>query len=102
MHLSYTLHYCFIYLCMLHCYLICCLIWCTQYPIIGERLQNFRQSNLLNTATCCTAKPTCKKKKQNARETEKARERRYFEVYPGCLALANALFSEVEWHISSH
>lgn len=30
------------------------------------------------------------------------RERRYFEVYHGCLALANALSSEVEWHISSH
>lgn len=29
-------------------------------------------------------------------------ECRYFEVYPCCLALANALFSEVEWHISSH
>lgn len=43
-----------------------------------------------------------KKKKPNAIETERARERRYFEVYPGCLALANALFSEVEWHISSH
>lgn len=29
-------------------------------------------------------------------------ECRYFEVYPCCLAVANALFSEVEWHISSH
>lgn len=29
-------------------------------------------------------------------------EGRYFEVYPGCLARANALFTEVEWLISSH
>lgn len=29
-------------------------------------------------------------------------EGRYFEVYPGCLAWANALFTEVEWLISSH
>lgn len=29
-------------------------------------------------------------------------EGRYFEVYPDCLARANAPFTEVEWHISSH
>lgn len=44
----------------------------------------------------------------DATRTERARkeigegEVGYFEVYPGCLILANALFAEVEWHISSH